>query len=157
MSPPRIGSSLNGVFTPARRGGTTHLGGPARSGGLHERARRAALRLTEMERAEWLAARNRCLQLEKIRTCARNRLATIRGGAPERFAGERALAEAALRDVAKWEPHDSAAYTILSFAGRRDRLRYLLANDADREALVRATLARGGVHDDRGRFQEISR
>jgi hypothetical protein len=59
--------------------------------------------------------------------------------------------------VARCEPHDSAAYTILSFAGRRERLRYLRGSDAEREAMVRETLARGGVRDNLGYFQEILR
>lgn len=113
--------------------------------------------MAEMERLEWRAARDRCLQLETIRRNAGGRIAVIACGAPEKFTGERGLAEAALREVARWEPYDSAAYTIVSFAVRRDRLRYLRANDAEREALVRATLARGGVRDDRGHFREIPR
>jgi hypothetical protein len=122
---------------------------------LRERAAREARRVAEMERVAWRAARDRCLQLEKIRRNAQRRIAAIVAGSSEKFAGERAWAEAALREVARCEPRDSAAYTIISFAGRRDRLRYLRGSDADREALVRETLARGGVRDDRGRFQEI--
>lgn len=115
---------------------------------LHERTEREACRVAEMERLAWLAARDRCLQLEKIRRNAKRRLAELSRGSPEKFAGERALAQAALREVARCEPHESAAYTILSFASRYDRLRYLRGSDAEREALVRETLARG-------RFQEI--
>ncbi|HXR10184.1 MAG TPA: hypothetical protein VN792_05365, partial [Candidatus Acidoferrales bacterium] len=66
MPPPRIGSPRRGRFTPAQRGGPARLGDAAQRGGsahraLHERAQREALRLAEMERAEWLAARDRCL------------------------------------------------------------------------------------------------
>ena len=124
---------------------------------LRECAVREGHRVAEMERVAWRAARDRCLQLEKIRSNARRRIAAIAHGSPEKFTGERALAEAALREVARCEPYDSAAYTILSFAGRRERLRYLRGSDVDREALVRATLARGGVRDDREHFQEILR
>lgn len=122
---------------------------------LRERAAREARRIAEMERVAWRAARDRCLQLEEIRRNARRRIAAIADGFPEKYAGERAWAEAALREVARSEPYDSAAYTILSFAGRRERLRYLRGSDADREAMVREALARGGVRDDRGHFQEI--
>ena len=113
--------------------------------------------MAEMERVAWRVARDRCLKLEEIRRNARRRIAAIADGSPEKFTGERALAEAALREVARCEPHDSAAYTILSFAARRDRLRYLRGSDAYREEMVRETLARGGVRDDRGHFQGIVR
>ena len=104
---------------PARR---LARGGTPATNDLRERAAREARRVAEMERLAWRTARDRCLQLEKIHRNARRRLAAIAFGSPEQFAGERALAEAALRAVARWEPHDSAAYTILSFAARRDRL-----------------------------------
>ncbi len=113
-----------------------------------------------MERFAWRAARDRCLQLEKIRRNAQRRLdelASAAADSPEKFRGERAWAQAALREVARCEPHDSAAYTILSFSSRRDRLRYLRGSDEERAAMVRETLARGGVRDERGHFQEVVR
>ncbi len=140
-----------------RRGGASFRGFQRAGFDLRERAAREARCIAEMERVAWRATRDRCLQLETIRRHARRRIVAIADGVPEKYAGERAFAVAALREVARCEPHDSAAYTILSFAARRDRLRYLRGSDADREAMVRETVARGGVRDDRGHFQEIVR
>lgn len=126
-------------------------------GSVRARAERAALRMAELERIAWREARDRCLQLEKIRRNAQRRVDALNQGSAERFLGERALAEMALREVARCEPRDSAAYTIVSFANLRDRLRFITGSDADRETLLRETLARGGVYDERGCFMEILR
>jgi hypothetical protein len=122
--------------------------------GLRERAAREAVRLAEAERVAWREAREGCLQLERIRRDVNARLDTIRGGGQTRFPGEFALAQTALRDMETWEPRCSAAYTIVSFAGRRNKLRFLRGG-ADREGVVRETLAHGGVYTERGYFQEI--
>jgi hypothetical protein len=122
--------------------------------GLRERAEREAVRLVEAERVAWREAREGCLQLERIRRDANARLDAIREGGQTRFPGECALAQIALRDLETWELRDSAAYTIVSFAGRRNRLRFLRGG-ADREAVMRETLAHGGVYTERGYFQEI--
>jgi hypothetical protein len=122
--------------------------------GLRERAEREAVRLTEAERVAWREAQEGCLQLERIRRDGNARLEALRSGTGERFHGEGALAGMALRDVEAWELRDSAPYTIVSFAGRRSRLRFLRGG-ADREAVMRETLAHGGVYTERGYFQEI--
>src|SRR6267143_369328 len=93
--------------------------------GLRERAEREAVRLAEAEHVAWRDAREGCLQLERIRRDANARLEAIQGGGRERFPGERVLAEMALRDAEAWELRDGAAYTIVGFACRRDRLRFL--------------------------------
>ncbi|MGC1907748.1 MAG: hypothetical protein WA715_28260 [Candidatus Acidiferrum sp.] len=121
---------------------------------LRERAEREAVRLANAERGEWRIAREDCLQLERIRRDATERLIAIGSGGKTRFRDEAALAELALRDVETWELHDSAVYTIISFANRRDRLRFLVGG-ADREAVMREALAQGGVYTERGYFQEI--
>jgi len=124
---------------------------------VRDRAESEARRLASMEREAWTEAHDRCLQLEKIRRQARARLAAIADGSPQRYPRERATAVIALREVARCEPRDSAAFTLLSFASARERLCFLRSGPAEREALLRATLARGGVFDDRGRFWEILR
>lgn len=121
---------------------------------LRERAEREAVRLAVEERDQWRVAREDCLQLERIRRDATERLIAIGSGGKTRFRDEAALAELALRDVETWELHDSAVYTIISFANRRDRLRFLVGG-ADREAVMREALAQGGVYTERGYFQEI--
>lgn len=121
---------------------------------LRERAEREAVRLAEVERVAWRKAQEDCLQLERIQRDANARLEAIQGGGMERFPGERALAEMALRDVEAWELRDSAAYTIVSFARRRDRLHYLRGGSV-RVAVLREALAHGGVYTEREYFQEI--
>lgn len=123
---------------------------------LREKARAEAIRLAEAERTAWFEARDRCLQLERIRRNVKARLSAILRGGPERFSGERKLAEMALNDVEKWEPRDSTAYTIVSFARLRDRLRYLWGG-SEREAIIVETLKRGGVYNEHGFFMEILR
>jgi hypothetical protein len=123
---------------------------------LRGKARTEAVRLAEAERTAWFEAQNRCLQLERIRRNAKARLSEIRNGSPERFSGERKLAEMALNDVEKWETQDSEAYTIGSFARLRDRLRYLRGG-SEREAIMAETLKRGGVYNERGFSMEILR
>jgi hypothetical protein len=121
---------------------------------LREKARSEAVRMAAAERIAWREAREKCLQLERIRRNAKARLSAICNGSPERFSGERTLAEMALNGVETWEMRDSAAYTVISFARLLDRLRYLRGG-TDREAVVAETLKRGGVYDDRGHFTEI--
>jgi len=135
------------------------------------RAAREARRIAELEREAFRAAAERCHQLDDLWRKVTRRLDAIdqeglpglRLGEPgrksshERFLGERALAEMALRDIANWEIPASAAYTIVAFANLRERLRFMTGTDADREALVREALVRGGVYTDTGYFQEILR
>ncbi|MGC1907695.1 MAG: hypothetical protein WA715_27985 [Candidatus Acidiferrum sp.] len=121
---------------------------------LRERAEREAVRLAVEERDQWRVAREDCLQLERIRRDASARLEAIRDGGQPRFPGEYELAQSAIRDVEKWELRDSAAYTIISFAGRRIRLRFLMGG-AQREGAMRETISQGGVYTERGYFQEI--
>jgi hypothetical protein len=121
---------------------------------LRVRAEREAVRLAEVEVLCWRDAQAACLQLERIRRQASARVEAIQGGEMERFSGERTLAEMALSDVESWELRDSTAYTIVSCARLRDRLRYLRGG-AEREVVMREALACGGVYTERGYFQEI--
>jgi hypothetical protein len=121
---------------------------------LREKAEREAVRLATAERIAWLEVREGCLQLERIRRNANARLEVIQSGCLERFSGERSLAEMALLDVATWETRDSAAYTVISFARLRDRIR-CLRGGTEREAVMRETLTRVGVYTERGYFQGI--
>ena len=123
---------------------------------LRDRAEREAVRLVGAERVAWREAREDCLQLERIRRNAIARIEAIRSGDCERFQSEYELAETSLRDVEAWELRESAAYTIISFACLRKRLRFLLGG-AEREAVMRETLTCGGVYTERGYFQEILR
>jgi hypothetical protein len=123
---------------------------------LRERAECEAVRLVEAERVARREAREDCLQLERIRRNANARLEAIRRGHRERFPAEHALAEMALRDIERWELRESAAYTIISFARLRERLRFLRGG-AEREAVMREALTCGGVYTERGYFQEILR
>jgi hypothetical protein len=115
---------------------------------LRERAARAAETLARAERAAWGEARDACLRNDR----AEARLAAIRAGAPERFLGEQRLCEMALRDAGRAD----AAYSIVSFAERCDRLRYLRGG-SERESVLRETLKRGGVYGERGHFFEVLR
>jgi hypothetical protein len=121
---------------------------------LRQSAELEAVRVADAERVAWRSAREACLELEQIRKNAISRLQAIQNGGPERFRGEGTLARGALDDVEAWERRDSAAYTILSFACLRDRLRYLRGGSG-REAVLVETLACNGVHTERGYFQEI--
>jgi hypothetical protein len=126
---------------------------------LRERAKVEAVRLARLEHEEWLTARDECLQLEQLRRSANTRLKAMSLGRAERFCGEPALAQMALRDIVQWGVNGSAAYTIISFANRYDRLRYL-RNGVAREAILAKTMERGGVYTDAfgGRhFMEIVR
>jgi hypothetical protein len=121
---------------------------------LRDRAECEAVRLAEAERAAGREAREDCLQLERIRRDANTRLEAIRRGEQERFPAEYALAEMVLREVEAWELRESAAYTIISFACLRKRLRFLHGG-AEREAVMHEALTCGGVYTERGYFQEI--
>jgi hypothetical protein len=122
---------------------------------LRARAKREAIGLVRAERVAWREAQNACFFFDRIWPKARTRMQSIRAGGPERFVGEASLAEIALGTALRAD----AAYTILSFANPRDRLRYLRGG-SERDAVVRETLERGGVYTERcaGRhFQEIVR
>ncbi len=122
---------------------------------LRAQTRREAARLADAERAALLEARAACHAFDRIRPNASARLDAIRAGSPERFRNERQLAEMALHEADRAD----AAYTVISFAKRRDRQRYLRGG-GEREAVIREAIARGGVFTDaRGGkyFQEILR
>lgn len=122
---------------------------------LRARARREAACLADAENAAWREARDVCYAFDRIRRNASARLEAIRTGGPERFRGERPFAEMALREADRAD----AAYTVISFAKRRDRLRYLCGGD-ERKAVIREAIARGGVFTEAcgGKyFQEILR
>jgi len=108
---------------------------------LREKAESEARRLLVAERTAWREAQDACFAFDRIRKYVRVRLEAIRNGDRERFAGEYKLAEMALRDADRAD----AAYTIMSFARLRDRLRYLRGG-SQREAIVREAVARGGVY-----------
>jgi monoamine oxidase len=122
---------------------------------LRAGARREAARLAHAEHAAWREARDACHAFDRIRRDASARLDALRVGSPERFPGERPLAEMALHEADRAD----AAYTVISFARRSDRLRYLCGGD-ERKAVVREAIARGGVFTDAcggNYFQEILR
>jgi hypothetical protein len=123
---------------------------------LREKAACEAERLAQAERITWREARESCLQLERIRRSATVRLKAIVTGSRERFPGERELAEMALREVDGWGLWDSTAYTVISFAGRRGRFRFLRGG-AEREAVIGEAVKRGGVYNERGHFIEVLR
>jgi hypothetical protein len=115
--------------------------------------------LDEHERAALLEARDACGAFDNIRPRAAARLAEIRAGVvlpgrktSERFLGEARLAEMALRqaDLA------DVAYTIIAFANARDQARYMRGG-GKRDAVLRETLKRGGVYNDRKFFMAIVR
>lgn len=124
---------------------------------VRARAEREARHTAELERVSWSACLEQCRSCDRTLGYIRERLAEISSGARERFAGERKLAEYALPQVEQRALRFDAIYTVLSFGNLRDRWRYLRGSDADREALIREVLARGGVFTDRGCFQEILR
>jgi hypothetical protein len=117
---------------------------------LRERAASEAVRLAEAESVAWREAQDMCFAFDRIRERVKARLQAINAGDRERFPCERKWAEMALHDAHLAD----ASYTLISFARLRDRLRYLRGG-ADRETVVREALKRGGVHTERGYFQEI--
>ncbi len=124
---------------------------------IAELAQQEATRIVALEHAEWLAAGDECRRLDKSRRNARARMAALAEGAPRRQPHEMWIGVQALAALNLFQPPADAAYTLLSFAGKRERLRFLRASRAEREAILRETLARGGVFNDRGYFQEILR
>ena len=124
---------------------------------IAELAQQEAGRIVALEHTEWLAAGDECRRLDKSRRNARARLTAVAEGAPKRWPREMWIAAQALHALNFFQPPADAAYTLLSFASARDRLRFLRGGPAEREALLRDTLTRGGVFDDRGRFQELLR
>ena len=122
---------------------------------LREKAEKEARRLAMADHRAWQEAQDACFAFNRIRQNVNARLEAIQNGDPERFLNEQELAQMALRDADRAD----AAYTILSFAGPRDRLRYL-SGGAKGDAVVRETLECGGVYTRAcgGRhFQEIVR
>jgi hypothetical protein len=124
---------------------------------IAELAQQEAGRIVALELAEWLAAGDECRRLDKSRRNARARLTAVAEGAPKRWPREMWIGVQALHALNFIQPRADAAYTLLSFASSRDRLRFLRGGRAEREALLRDTLTRGGVFDRRGRFREILR
>jgi hypothetical protein len=108
---------------------------------FREKAEREAQRLAEAEHLAWREAQDACFAFDRICRLARARLSAIQNGDSERFLNERKLAEMALADA----DFADAAYTVISFAQLRDRLRYLRGG-SEREAVVRKALERGGVY-----------
>jgi hypothetical protein len=108
---------------------------------LRENAERQAQKLADAEHIAWREAQDACFTFDRIRGAASARLGAIQNGESERFLNERKLAEMALRDADRF----NAAYTVISFAPLRDRLRYLRGG-AEREAVVCEALERGGVY-----------
>lgn len=121
---------------------------------LRVRADQEAVKIAQAEHTAWCEARDCCLQLERIRRSAKSCLKAIVAGSRERFREKRELAELALREVERWELRESAAYTVVSFARRRDRLRYLRGG-SERETVIHEAIKRGGVYDERGHFVEV--
>jgi hypothetical protein len=119
---------------------------------LRERAEREAETLTRAERAAWREARDACHAFDRIRSRVQARLSAIRAGASERFLGERRLCEMVLRDAER----ANAAYIIISFARRREKILYLHGG-VERDSVLRDTLKRGGVYGERGHFFETLR
>ena len=122
---------------------------------LREEAEREAQRLAEAEHVAWRDAQDNCAAYDSIGKNVNKRLKSIRNGDRERFPRERKFAEMALREAERAD----AAYTVISFARLRDRLR-CLRGGSEREAVLRDALERGGVYTGRcgGRhFQEIVR
>ena len=122
---------------------------------LRARAQQAAERLQRAERDACREACDACHAYDRIRPSASARLDAIRAGGRERFHGEEKFAEMALRQADRAD----AAYTVIAFAHRRDRLRYLRGG-TEREAVIREALTRGGVFTEAcgGQyFQEIVR
>jgi hypothetical protein len=110
---------------------------------LRDNAEREARRLAKAEHVAWREAQDACFLYDYIRANVNRRLEAIRAGEHERFPGELRLAEMALKDA----DHVDAAYTVISFARLRDRLRYLHAG-SERETVVCEALKRGGVYTD---------
>lgn len=110
---------------------------------LCERAEREARRLAAAEHVAWREAQDACFLYDYIRANVNRRLEAIHEGERERFPGELRLTQMALSDADRAD----AAYTVISFARLRDRLRYLRGG-SDREAVVSEALERGGVFTD---------
>lgn len=146
-----------------RRSSATHLESLERQLAAEKRriaelAQQEAEQIAAQERAEWLAAGEECRRLDKELRNARARIAAVADGAPKRWPREIAMGVQVLGSYQNYFlPMADATYTLLSFAGKRERLRFLRAGREEREAMLREVLARGGVYNDRGFFQEIVR
>jgi hypothetical protein len=116
---------------------------------IAELAQQEAGRIVALEHAEWLAAGDECRLLDKSRRNARARLTALAEGAPQRWPREMWTGVKALDALNFFQPRADATYTLLSFSSARDRLRFLRGGPAEREALLRDTLTRGGVFDRR--------
>jgi len=122
------------------------------------RRERQALRqhaevLLAVEKAAFLEAQERVLQVEAMRRNAGSRLGALRGGAPERYACEEENVWQALVEVHNQMPRAAAAYNIIAFAAHRDRLAFALDPQA-RDRPISAALEGGHVIDERGyRFE----
>jgi hypothetical protein len=99
--------------------------------------------LAAAEHVAWREAQDACFLYDYIRANVNRRLEAIHEGERERFPGELRLTQMALSDADRAD----AAYTVISFARLRDRLRYLRGG-SDREAVVSEALERGGVFTD---------
>ncbi len=108
---------------------------------LHEKAGREARQLAVAERVAWREAQDACFFFDGIRPSVNSRLKALQAGDHERFLGERRLAEMAIRDADRAD----AAYTVISFAQLRDRLRYLRGG-TERDSVLAEALQRGGVY-----------
>jgi hypothetical protein len=115
--------------------------------------------LKQREHAAWAEARDACLDYDRIRARAQVRVAQILDGvpvpgkhSPERFPGEMRLALMALCEADRAD----AAYTVISFGGTPEKVRYAQGGDA-RDSLLREAMERGGVYNERNYFVEVIR
>lgn len=113
---------------------------------------RLAERLAAAEHAAWLEAQAACFACDRFRSNVEARLILLAAGAPERFCGERRLAQMALEEAARAD----VVYAVLSFAPLGARLA-LLTGGRPREDVLQQTFVRGGVFDPRGHFLETPR
>jgi hypothetical protein len=137
---------------------------------LRELAVLAAERFAQQERAAGHEALEACRDYDRIRARAEARLAESRAAdvvsgsgappgrvvvfkneTPERFPGEEQLAELAIRAA----DFADAAYTVIAFGSRDDRMRFLRGG-TEREAVIREAIERGGAYTDRKFFMEIA-
>lgn len=119
-----------------------------------ERAERAARRLEAAERRMRLAFAEESRSIARNQKMAGERLAALYRSDVERFPGETEATERTLAACPDLLRRVLAAYSILSFAAQKERVRFLLEPQL-RGEMIRDALLSGFVGDEDGRAVEV--
>jgi hypothetical protein len=118
------------------------------------RLERAAQKLLAIEQSVMLDFRDEIHRLEGVRRNAGRRLACLRRGGKERFAGECEAAWTALESVSLQMPHLVVGYYISALACQAERVRFALQPE-QREEMIEDVLIKGLIKTGDNSFMEI--